>query len=63
MIDNCWLPKLEYLNDYKGAWINYENALYIIFKNDFIDSSPFFKNQKVSLRDYQDKDKKNLSIM
>ena len=28
MSNSCWLPELEYLDDYQNSWQLYENALY-----------------------------------
>lgn len=37
--ENCWVPNLEYYDDY-NSWNEYEDALYAIFKHDFLDSYP-----------------------
>ena len=50
MSNSCWLPELEYLDDYQNNWQLYENALYSIFKTDFIDSRPSFEGKQVSIR-------------
>lgn len=52
MNENCWLPALEYFDDYGNDWTTYESALYSIFKGDFIDSHPLFKNIRVSVKHY-----------
>ena len=48
----CWLPHLELFEDYKNDWTIYDAALYEIFKTDFIDSKPIFKNLQVNIRKY-----------
>lgn len=48
--DFCWLPKQESFDNYGNSWNKYEEALYSIFKNDFIDSKPFFKDKQVNIR-------------
>lgn len=50
MSNSCWLPDLEYLDDYQNNWQLYENALYSIFKSDFIDSRPSFESKYVNIR-------------
>ena len=50
MSGNCWLPNLENFEDYQNDWVIYENELYNIFKNDFIDSRPHFDNKQVNIR-------------
>ena len=44
-----WLPDLILFEDFNGNWISYENAIYNIFKNDFINSQPFFQGQRVGV--------------
>ena len=50
MSNSCWLPELECLDDYQNNWQLYENALYSIFKTDFIDSRPSFEGKQVNIR-------------
>ena len=50
--ENCWLPNLEYYDDY-NSWNEYEDALYAIFKHDFLDSYPQFENTRVNVRHIQ----------
>ena len=50
MRDNCWLPKLEYFDDYENSWEPYQDAIYAIFKGDFIDRHPFFRGKQVNIR-------------
>lgn len=50
--DNCWLPELVELKDYGNNWERYENAIYEVFKKDFIDDRPEFEEQDVWIRKY-----------
>lgn len=48
--DNCWLPKLEFWDDYNNDYPQYQEALYEIFQNDFIKSRPTFEGKQVNIR-------------
>ena len=50
MIHECWLPELEYFEDYQNSWEIYENALYDIFREDFVNDRPEFEGQSVKFR-------------
>ena len=52
MNETCWLPALEFFDDYGNDWATYEAALYTIFKEDFLDSHPFYKKIRVSVKHY-----------
>ena len=52
MSDSCWLPELMLFAEFDNNWTEYENALYKVFKNDFIDSKPYFEGQGVFIRKY-----------
>jgi hypothetical protein len=43
------LPTLVKLEDYNGDWEKYEEALYSIFKADFIKNITLFQEQRVSV--------------
>lgn len=47
--EQCWLPKQEYYEGY-ASWNDYQDTLYDIFKNDFIDQHPFFEGKQVNIR-------------
>lgn len=54
------LPNIVTLEDCEGAWDNYENALYCIFKNDFIINIPDFRDKPIGIftnKMYNDKEK------
>ena len=48
--DTCWLPKLELMDDYDNNWKKYQEALYEIFKYDFMSSKPKFEGIPVNIR-------------
>lgn len=50
MSNRCWLPKLEYFEAYQNSPEIYLNALYLIFKTDFITGYPLFKGKQVTIR-------------
>lgn len=50
MIDCHWLPQLELYNSTETRWCEYEDHLYSIFRNDFIDSFPIYNGSKVKIR-------------
>jgi len=45
-----WLPKLMFLEDFGGYWEAYLEALYDVFKRDFVESSSEFKGRKLNLK-------------
>lgn len=51
MINCPWLPTLFECPDFNN-WMNYENNLFAIFKQDFIDSCPCYDNKNVVTRKY-----------
>lgn len=48
--NSCWLPKLEYYEDYDNDYPQYQNNLYEIFSKDFIKSRPVFEEKQVNIR-------------
>ncbi len=52
MNEKCWLPQMEFFDDYGNDWPSYEEALYSIFKADFIDSHPCYKCLRVAVKHY-----------
>lgn len=48
--DKCWVPELEYFEDYSNSWEQYQNMLYSVFKKDFIDSHPRFNGKPINIR-------------
>lgn len=49
-------PELIFLNDYRGNFDLYFNAVYQIFETDFIKTQPCYENHKVSVRKYPEVD-------
>ncbi|SRR5690606_7592263 len=49
-------PELILLNNFEGNFNNYINAVYEVFKTDFIDSIPIFQHLNVSVRRYPEVD-------
>lgn len=47
-----WLPELELFSNYGNDWQQYCEALYRLFRQDFIDSATLFRDQKVGLKRY-----------
>lgn len=47
-----WLPDLEYYDDRYSEWKEYEDFLYSIFREDFIDTVPLFDNDRVNVKRY-----------
>lgn len=47
---DCWLPKLEFWDDYDRDYSKYQEALYEIFQNDFIKNHPVFEGKQVNIR-------------
>lgn len=44
-----WLPQLMLYEDYDG-WTDYQNEIYQIFRQDFIDTFPEFQGKRVKIR-------------
>ncbi len=52
MTKPSWLPPLVLLEQHKGDWNEYIEAVYEYFKKDFIDSKPQFTSKTVQLKRY-----------
>lgn len=48
-MSNCWIPELRICEDF-SEYESYVEELYELFKRDFIDSSPAYKNAIVDIR-------------
>lgn len=46
----AWLPGLIYLRHYGGKWDEYVEAMYAVFRRDFIESQPQFQGRRVLCR-------------
>lgn len=45
-----WLPPLILLSDFGGDWALYEEALYGIFRKDFLETKIYFRGQPLGLK-------------
>ena len=45
-----WLPDLIPLASYGGNWEQYLEAIYAVFKRDFVDSKPVFTGKRMGLK-------------
>lgn len=52
MTDSCWIPDFEFFEDYHNDWPTYENVLYQIFSEDFLQSQPYFERKRVAAKKY-----------
>ncbi len=50
MPDPDWLPPLLRMPDYGGVWSRYVEAVYAVFRRDFIESQPKFQGCWVRVR-------------
>jgi hypothetical protein len=48
MID--WLPPLEILDQHERNWNRFLDAIYKIFRQDFVDDSPVFRGIRIGLK-------------
>jgi hypothetical protein len=44
------LPNLIFLEDYQGNFSLYNEAVYAVFKNDFVKNKPVFQNKRLALK-------------
>lgn len=49
MPDPTWLPTLVKLDDHDGEWCRYEDAVYAVFRRDFIESRVVFRSDSVRI--------------
>lgn len=56
------LPDLILLEHYKGDFSKFLNAVYDVFKADFIDSKPFFRGVRLGLKKHPISDGKEASF-
>lgn len=47
---SVWLPELMPLDAFGGNWERYVEAVYLIFKQDFVDSKPMFQGCRFGLK-------------
>jgi len=46
------LPKLIELSKFGGDWEKFIDAIYLVFKSDFVESRPIFRGQRLKLKKY-----------
>ena len=49
-MDDLILPKIIELNEFGGDFQSYYEAVYKIFKNDFVDTKPIFRGKRLALK-------------
>jgi hypothetical protein len=47
-----WLPPLVLFEGYNGDWTHYLEAIYALFKANFVDSKPLFRGIRLGLKRY-----------
>lgn len=45
-----WLPELVLFTDYENNWDNYLSALYAFYTEDFIETKPVFRGEKLAVK-------------
>lgn len=45
-----WLPSLIMFDDYQGDWERYLEAIYAVFKHDFVDTKPIFQGRRLGVK-------------
>lgn len=50
-----WLPKKIYLKDYSDDWKLFIEAVYEIFKKDFIHTKSLFRGKRINLKRYPER--------
>jgi hypothetical protein len=62
MAKDDWLPALMVFNDYGGDWERYLEAIYAVFRGDFVASKPAFRGRRLGLKRYPDYDGKEATF-
>jgi hypothetical protein len=47
-----WLPEIVQLEQFKGDWGRFLNAIYTIFRKDFVISRPIFRGNRLGCKRY-----------
>jgi hypothetical protein len=50
MTGPLWLPPLVLLENYRGDWSQYLEAVYDYFRQDFLGPRPLFRNKRMGLK-------------
>ena len=62
MATNDWLPPLMEFNEYGGDWKVYLDAIYAVFRQDFVTSKPSFRGHRLGLKRYPEYDGKEATF-
>jgi hypothetical protein len=46
----AWLPGLMFLEAYDGDWARFLDALYAIFRDDFVENMPVYRGRRLALK-------------
>ncbi len=57
-----WLPPRIELNAYGGNWSLYLDAIYTVFKGDFVNSKPLFRGVRLGLKKHPLRDGKECTF-
>lgn len=49
-MSTSWLPAMIFMEDYNGHWESYFQAIYNVFEQDFVRSSPCFRGTRLRLK-------------
>lgn len=58
----AWLPAIITLNDHNGSWNDYIDAVYAVFRADFVASQPSLRGQRVGVRRHPSHDGKEFTF-
>jgi hypothetical protein len=50
MPTSAWLPGLIFLADYDGDWERFLDALYEVFRADFVENMPAYRGRRLALK-------------
>ncbi len=57
-----WLPEKVLLTEFEGDWSRYFQAVYEIFKRDFVDTKPFFRGRRLGLKSHPEYEGKSATF-
>ncbi|CNI59165.1 TPA: hypothetical protein ACPZQN_003803 [Yersinia enterocolitica] len=57
-----WLPLQILLEQYKGVWADYFEAIYDIFHQDFVRSKPIFRGKRLGLKRFPEHEGKSATF-
>jgi len=56
------LPELIELEDYNGDWDSYIDAVYELFKRDYVDNSPHFRGTRLGIKRHPEIDNREYTF-